>query len=95
MNVYSHATPCWQFYRNGSYDGSEDCLYLDVYTPKPFYDSPLPVVVYIGGDSLSGGESFLLRPSVKMAVEKNVVFVNVAIRRFVLGFLAVEPLSRR
>lgn len=25
---------CWQTYRNGSLDGSEDCLTLDIYTRK-------------------------------------------------------------
>jgi len=91
----SHSKPCWQYYRSGMYDGSEDCLYLDVYTPKPYYDAPLPVVVFIGGASLNGGQSATLKPSGALARAKNVVFVSVSIRRSVLGFLTVEPLSRK
>ena len=32
--AHNHSIPCWQYYRNVSYGGSEDFLYLSVYTPK-------------------------------------------------------------
>ena len=32
--------------------GDEDCLVVDVFTPKLGYDTPLPVVVYVGGASV-------------------------------------------
>lgn len=35
-------------------EGSEDCLLVDVFTPKLGYDTPLPVVVYIGGETMGG-----------------------------------------
>ncbi|CAG7721119.1 unnamed protein product [Allacma fusca] len=92
--AHNHSIPCWQFYRNGSYDGSEDCLYLNVFTPKVYYDTPLPVVVFVGGESLGGGESAYLQPSAALARAKNVVFVSVSIRRSVLGFLTLDVLSR-
>ncbi|OXA53175.1 Neurotactin, partial [Folsomia candida] len=84
---------CWQFYRNGSYDGAEDCLYLDIFTPKLDYSSPLDVIVFLGGDSLNGGESMELQPSPELAKERNAVFVSVSIRRSVLGFLSLKALS--
>lgn len=35
--------------------GSEDCLTLDIYTPKIGYDTPAPVVVVVAIPSLIGG----------------------------------------
>jgi len=93
--AHEFSKPCWQFYRNGSYDGSEDCLYLNIFTPKVHYDTPLPVVVFIGGESLNGGESLSLQPSAALAYDKNVVFVSLSIRRSVLGFLTLDLLSKK
>lgn len=56
--------------------GSEDCLYLDVFTPAVRYDSPLPVVVMIGADTLSGGSPGVMQPSAKLARVRDIVFVR-------------------
>lgn len=88
---------CWQFYRNGSYDGAEDCLYLDVFTPQIHSQNPLDVIVFVGGENLNGGESFDvgLQPTAATAKERNAVFVSVSLRRSVLGFLSLKALSQR
>lgn len=63
-----NATPvCWQIFGNGSIDGVENCLTLDVITPYVRYENPLPVVVLIGADSYTGDSPNKLRPSARFA----------------------------
>ncbi len=38
---------------------AEDCLYLNVYTPKTVGHRPLPVMVWIHGDAFTGGAGTL------------------------------------
>ncbi|KAK4880656.1 hypothetical protein RN001_008802 [Aquatica leii] len=70
---------CLQIYGNGTVAGSEDCLTLDVVTPYVRYDTPLPVVVLIGTESLiDRAMLFFVRPNFRLGV---------------LGFLAVKELT--
>ncbi|XP_031833044.1 neurotactin isoform X2 [Nomia melanderi] len=85
---------CSQFDGSGGVIGAEDCLYLDVFTPEVKYDSPLPVVVMIGAETLSGGSPGIMQPSAKLARVRDMVFVRPNFRLGVFGFLAAEPLSR-
>lgn len=88
------ATPhCWQIFANNSEDGVEDCLTLDVITPHVRYDNPLPVVVLIGADALTGESPGKLRPSARYARARDVVFVRPNFRVGVFGFLALKQLS--
>lgn len=66
---------CWQ-YENNRVHGDEDCLYLDVFTPAIRYDSPLPVVVMIGAETLSGGSPGVMQASAKLARVRDIVFVR-------------------
>ena len=76
--------------------GVEDCLTVDIYTPRVAdFAEPLPVVVFVGGDTLSGRTPAELRPSAALALRQRVVFVTVRVRRSVLGFLATDVLSPR
>nr|CAD7198263.1 unnamed protein product [Timema douglasi] len=92
--AHNASTPCWQVYRDGSISGTEDCLTLDVHTPFVRYENPLPVVVLLGADSLSGGSPGPMRATAKLARSKEVVFVTVNFRLGPLGFLATEYLTR-
>nr|CAD7394266.1 unnamed protein product [Timema cristinae] len=92
--AHNASTPCWQIYRDGSISGTEDCLTLDVHTPFVRYENPLPVVVLLGADSLSGGSPGPMRATAKLARSKEVVFVTVNFRLGPLGFLATEYLTR-
>nr|CAD7596774.1 unnamed protein product [Timema genevievae] len=92
--AHNASTPCWQIYRDGSVSGAEDCLTLDVHTPFVRYENPLPVVVLLGADSLSGGSPGPMRATAKLARSKEVVFVTVNFRLGPLGFLATEYLTR-
>ncbi|XP_046822767.1 neurotactin [Vespa crabro] len=85
---------CWQRETSGRIDGVEDCLYLDVFTPDVRYDSPLPVVVMIGAETLSGSSPGVMQPSAKLARVRDMIFVRPNFRLGIFGFLATEPLSR-
>ncbi|XP_017888103.1 neurotactin [Ceratina calcarata] len=85
---------CLQREASGRVIGTEDCLYLDVFTPKIGYESPLPVVVMIGAETLSGGSPSVMQPSAKIAHVRDMVFVRPNFRLGIFGFLAAEPLSR-
>ncbi|XP_018620621.1 carboxylesterase 5A isoform X2 [Scleropages formosus] len=69
---------------------SEDCLYLNVYTPaKPSEDSQFPVMVWIhGGGFFSGGVS--LFDGSALAAYENVVVVVIQYRLGILGFFSTE-----
>lgn len=83
---------CLQFLENGTIVGEEDCLTLDVVTPHVRYDTPLPVVILIGANTLAGGIS-PAQPSALYARTKEVVFVRPNFRLGPFGFLALDILS--
>lgn len=70
--------------------GSEDCLYLNVYTPKLNNNGELPVLVWIhGGGFLYGsGSTELHGPD--YLIEQDLVLVTVNYRLGVLGFLCLD-----
>ncbi|MDB5945471.1 MAG: pnbA, partial [Ramlibacter sp.] len=68
---------------------SEDCLYLNVYTPKG--SGPFPVMVWIHGGALLTGESDDYNP--QALVDQGVAFVTINFRLVPLGFLAHPALS--
>ncbi|XP_024940752.1 neurotactin isoform X2 [Cephus cinctus] len=92
--AHNSSEMCWQRETSGRVDGVEDCLFLDVFTPHVKYDSPLPVVVMIGAETLTGASPGVMQPSAKLARVRDMVFVRPNFRLGVFGFLAVEPLSR-
>lgn len=71
------------------YSGNEDCLYLNIFTPKPRDDKQnLPVMVYIhGGGYFYGGANEYL-PNVLL--DHDVVLVVVQYRLGILGFMSTE-----
>lgn len=64
-------------------------MLLDVFTPQLGYDSPLPVVVYVGGISLGGDtrRPWLLSGATTVVKERRIVLVAPQVRRGMLGFL--------
>ncbi|XP_028521443.1 neurotactin [Apis cerana] len=92
--AHNSSKVCWQREISGRIIGTENCLYLDVFTPKVKYDLPLPVVVMIGAETLSGGSPGVMQPSAKLARVRDMVFVRPNFRLGIFGFLATEPLSR-
>jgi para-nitrobenzyl esterase len=73
---------------------SEDCLYLDVWTPAKTPRERLPVIAWIYGGGFTGGmTSAPLYDGARFA-SRGVVFVSIAYRVGALGFLATAELSR-
>ncbi|EGC32385.1 hypothetical protein DICPUDRAFT_155629 [Dictyostelium purpureum] len=73
---------------------SEDCLYLDVFTPRNANsNSKLPVIVFFpGGGFVVGSGSVKLYDATKFA-NSSVIFVNTNYRLGVLGFLGTDLMS--
>ena len=87
--------PIWADYIFQDPGPSEDCLYLDVYTPAVANPAhPLPVMVWIHGGAYVAGGSSELRYSNSPLVDRGVVLVNVNYRMGLFGFLASEDLRR-
>jgi len=75
-------------------DVSEDCLYLNIWTPAKTAADKLPVMVWIyGGAFVGGGTNYPLYEGTRLA-QKGVVLVSVAYRVGVFGFLAHPELSK-
>jgi para-nitrobenzyl esterase len=70
---------------------SEDCLYLNVYTPKDGRDDH-PVMVWIHGGALVVGESDDYNP-VRMVEQGDVVVVTINYRLGLFGYMAHPALS--
>ncbi len=70
---------------------SEDCLYLNVWTPAPGKpDKKLPVAMWIHGGAYTGGWGYEPEFDGKVWAEKGVVLVTINYRLGIFGFL-VHP----
>lgn len=94
LKAHNSTPVCWQIFANGSNDGTEDCLKLDVITPHVRYDNPLPVVVLFGSESFLGDSPSKLRPSARYSRARDVIFVRPNFRLNVFGFLSLDLLSK-
>src|SRR5271154_5799085 len=73
---------------------SEDCLYLNIWTPAKSAQERLPVIVWIyGGGYINGSASMPLYWGDRLA-HKGVIVVTIAYRLGPLGFLAHPELTR-
>jgi len=59
---------------------SEDCLYLNVWTPAKAASERLPVLVWIYGGGFTGGATSVPLNSGEQLAKKGVVFVSIAYR---------------
>jgi para-nitrobenzyl esterase len=72
---------------------SEDCLYLNVWSPAKSAHAKVPVLVWIYGGGFSVGGTSVPVYSGEVLARKGVVLVSIAYRMGVLGFLAHPELS--
>jgi para-nitrobenzyl esterase len=73
--------------------GSEDCLYLNVWTPDLEARKPLPVMVWIHGGSNANGSGATVYTSGANLARKGVVVVSINYRLNLFGFLAHPALT--
>jgi para-nitrobenzyl esterase len=73
---------------------SEDCLYLNVWTPAKTLGEKLPVVLWIYGGGFMGGSTSTAMYDGMGFAKKGVVLVSVAYRVGPFGFFAHPELSR-
>jgi para-nitrobenzyl esterase len=73
---------------------SEDCLYLNVWTPAMSDDERLPVLVYFYGGGFMAGDGSEPRYDGESMARKGIVALTVNYRLNVFGFLAHPELSK-
>ena len=73
---------------------SEDCLYLNVWTPAEKSDERLPVLVYFYGGGFVGGDGSEPRYDGESLAKKGIVVVTTNYRLAVFGFFAHPELTR-
>ncbi|XP_053969307.1 esterase B1 isoform X1 [Anastrepha ludens] len=72
------------------YKGSEDCLYLNVFTKNINPDKPRPVMVWIYGGGFQIGEASRDMYSPDFLMSKDIVLVTIAYRLGPFGFLSLD-----
>ncbi len=95
----SFGAPCAQavlgdWNRHDSETSSEDCLFLNVITPKLNPDKPLPVMFWLHGGANAGGTASSALYKDGTLVQHGVLLVTVNYRLGVFGFLAHPELTR-
>ncbi|XP_050515437.1 juvenile hormone esterase-like isoform X3 [Diabrotica virgifera virgifera] len=75
----------------GIVTGSEDCLYLNVASPK--LNGTAPVLVWIHGGTFNAGNGSLISYSPKLFLEEGLVVVGIQYRLGVFGFLSTGDLT--
>jgi len=73
---------------------SEDCLYLNVWTPAGTGKERLPVLVYFYGGSFAAGDGSELRYDGESMARRGIVAVTVNYRLTVFGFFAHPELTK-
>ncbi len=73
---------------------SEDCLYLNVWTPAKSANQKLPVLVYFYGGGFVGGDGSEGRYDGEAMARKGVVAVTLSYRLDVFGFMAHPELTK-
>ncbi|XP_057301081.1 carboxylesterase 1E-like isoform X2 [Hydractinia symbiolongicarpus] len=91
----SHGSVCIQNGTGGNMQGSEDCLYLNVYTPS--LKRKLPVFIWLhGGSYMTGsGHQLGMTPDNEFVTSMDVVAVSLNFRLNLFGFLSLKELWQK
>ena len=82
-----------EFYSDPYPEMSEDCLYLNVWTPAKTADEKLPVMVYIHGGGNGSGWSYEPEFDGEAIAAQGCILVTIQYRLGIFGFLAHEDLA--
>ena len=95
LNATEFGNICFQTHGNEKYMGSEDCLYLNVWTPSLNPQTKLPVAVWIHGGYLEygAGNQPSISPSESLAQITETVYVSMNYRLHALGFISLKLLA--
>lgn len=94
LRATAYGSPCPQFAADGGFLGSEDCLTLNIWTPKNRGASLRPVMVFIhGGANTFGASSLPTYDGQAFAEKGGVVLVTINYRLGQFGYLAHPLLS--
>ncbi|XP_045188833.2 para-nitrobenzyl esterase-like [Mercenaria mercenaria] len=95
LSAKKYANFCYQYETDTTFYGSEDCLYMNVFTPTLDKAAKLPVMVWVHGGAYSAGsgndDNYFADE--KMSGETNVVYVNHNYRLHTFGFMALQILA--
>nr|CAH7767192.1 unnamed protein product [Callosobruchus chinensis] len=69
-------------------EGSEDCLFLSVYTPSMNSSSSLPVLVWIHGGYLMKGDASFDSQDPEFLLDESIVFIEIQYRLGIFGFVS-------
>ncbi|KAK7750267.1 hypothetical protein SLS62_007784 [Diatrype stigma] len=93
-DAFEFGNTCAQMGRDGTVEGSEDCLFLNIWTPENFTStSNYPVYIWSYGGRFSGGSSSSVAYDGSGLAAKGVVVISYNYRLGVLGGLAHPELS--
>ena len=79
---------------NEPFEVSEDCLYLNIWTPADSPDEKLPVAVWIYGGGFMSGFAHEREFDGEAFARKDVIYVSVNYRLHVFGYLAHPDLDK-
>lgn len=77
------------------YGMSEDCLYLNIFTPAKTADENLPVFCYIHGGGLQDGYSYEIEFDPERVARRGVIVVMIGYRLGLFGFLSHPEITAR
>ena len=78
---------------SSEYDMSEDCLYLNIFSPAETVDDNLPVFCYIHGGGYQDGYAYEIEFDGERVARRGVIVVMVGYRLGLFGFLAHPELT--
>ncbi len=78
---------------SSEYDMSEDCLYLNIFSPAETTDDNLPVFCYIHGGGYQDGYNYEIEFDGERVARRGVIVVMVGYRLGLFGFLAHPELT--
>ena len=78
--------------QNGEREMSEDCLYLNIYTPTAETKEPRPVMVWIHGGALTSGAGSTIKG--EELAKKGVIVVTINYRLGAFGYFAHPELTK-